>query len=355
MVSKKRFQGFLKKVLFVFISLALMLVTMALPLVMPPAQQAKASVPVFNIMDGPPGMMIGPGMLFPALNINSAADAGETLVSVRVSILVPAGSNFNPTTGLASLSASDGRAGVNVYKDNKSAGVPGFPDPPQDFRDTYLPLASAPTWNQTDNSTWQAMLTLSTPDALPVGDTGNNTGDDYFIIISASSNPPPGETFQVQIPAGGITLNAGTFPTTPQPSNPNVITIGQGGMIGTPLVISEIQTAGGGADAANDEFIELYNRTPGAISLSSWSVQYKDGASANLSSGSPAASYNLSGNISGYSYFLLANANGFDDATPPDNTYPASTFALSASGGTVFLVNNQTPLTGPSAPSILDK
>lgn len=300
-----------------------------------------------------PGMMIGPGMVFPALGFNLSTEDGGTLVSIRVNILIPSGSPFAPATGLAPLAANDGMSGLALYKDNKSAGAFGQPDPPESFQDIYLPLASTPSWSQ-NGSTYETTLTLASPSVLPSSDTGNNAGQDYFLILRTSNMPPPGATFKVQIPADGITLDTATMPASAAPASPNAITVGQGGMMGSPVVISEIQTAGG---TASDEFIELFNRTPDPVDLSSWSVQYKDGASANLSSSSPASKLNLSGTIPGNGFFLIANSSGYDygGTKSADLAYTDANFALSSTGGTVFLVNNQSALTSPTAQAIQDK
>ena len=231
-----------------------------------------------------PGMMIGPGMVFRALGLNLSTGDGGTLVSLKINVIIPGGSIFDPTTGLAPLTANDAMSGLALYKDNKSAGAFGQPDPPDSFQDIYLPLASTPSWIQNGN-TYETTLTLASPDILPSNDTDNNTGQDYFLILRTSNMPPPGATFKVQIPADGITLDTATMPASAAPASPNVITIGQGGMMGSPLVISEIQTAGGGSSVTSDEFIELFNRRSESVDLSSWSIQYKGGAAANLSSG----------------------------------------------------------------------
>jgi len=346
MLNKKQVKSLPGKATLILVASVLILCMMALPLGTFAPQPAKAAVTVSSIEGTPQGMMIGPGMLFPALDINVAAGAGETLVSVKVNILIPSGSSFDPTTCLAPLSATESRAGVTLYKDNKSVGIYGNFDP---FNDTFLPLASAPTWSP-GVSTYETTLTLANHDAVPADDTINNSGSDYFVVISTSHNPPPDATFKVQIPADGVTLDtATTFPSTASPASPNVITIGQGGMMGSPVVISEIQTAGG---TASDEFIELYNRTPGDMDLSSWSIQYKDGAADNLSASSTASSVNLSGIIPASGFFLIAN-DGYDGDKGDNVIY--INFALSASGGTVFLVDSQAALTSPTDPAIQDK
>jgi hypothetical protein len=50
----------------------------------------------------------------------------------------------------------------------------------------------------------------------------------------------------------------------------------------SPVVISQIYTAGGETDALfNRDFIELFNRGNSAVNLSGWSVQYADSMSSN--------------------------------------------------------------------------
>ncbi len=240
-----------------------------------------------------------------------------------------------------------------MYKDNKSEGGFGYPDSPEDFHDAYLPLASTPTWTQS-GSTYETTLTLASPDAVPASDTGNNAGGDYFVLISTSNTPLPCATFQVQIPTNRVTLDTTTFPSTASPASPGVITIGQGGMMGSPVVISEIQTGGG---TTSDELIELYNRTPDVVDLSSWSIQYKDGAADALSASSPASKVDLSGTMPANGFLLIANSDGYDygGTKAADVAYTNANFVLAASGGTVFLTNSPTALTSSTDSAIQDK
>ena len=92
MSNKKQIKNLGKKAIITFLASVLILSTAALPLAMLVPKPAKAAVTVSTISGAPQGMMIGPGMLFPALGINVAADAVETLVSVKVNILIPEGS-----------------------------------------------------------------------------------------------------------------------------------------------------------------------------------------------------------------------------------------------------------------------
>jgi len=73
----------------------------------------------------------------------------------------------------------------------------------------------------------------------------------------------------------------------------------------THVVISEVYGGGGntGATYTND-FIELYNPTSAAVSLSGWSVQY---ASAT---GGFTQTTNLSGSIPAYGFYLVQEAVG---------------------------------------------
>ena len=113
------------------------------------------------------------------------------------------------------------------------------------------------------------------------------------------------------------------------------------------VVISEVQTAGG---TANDEFIELYNPTGSPIDISSWSIQYRGGGATTYSK----KNFESGNSIPAHGFFLIAHAD-YDGSVTPDMSH--STFRLSATGGTVFLVNDQTKLTEDTdgGPTVVDK
>jgi hypothetical protein len=105
------------------------------------------------------------------------------------------------------------------------------------------------------------------------------------------------------------------------------------------IVISQIYGGGGnsGAPFTND-YVELFNRSASAVSVTGWSVQY---ASAT---GSSWAKANLSGTIQPGGYYLvqLAAGPGSGGSLPsPDASGPMN---MSGSQGTVALVNNQSLL-----------
>ena len=108
-------------------------------------------------------------------------------------------------------------------------------------------------------------------------------------------------------------------------------------------VIGQIQASGTTAD---DEFIVLENPTAQSIDLGSWSIQYKSANGStyykkNFTKGAAIAA--------GGTYVVC----GKDHAGACDMKH--SSFSLSSSGGTVFLVSNQILLTSSDSPAIVDQ
>ncbi len=114
------------------------------------------------------------------------------------------------------------------------------------------------------------------------------------------------------------------------------------------LVISQVYGGGGntGATYTND-FIEIFNPTGSAISLSGLSVQYNGATATTAYSVTP-----LTGTIGAGKYFLIQeySSGAVGSALPaPDAT---GTINLSASAGKVALVNSTTPLSGTTCPAL---
>lgn len=110
-------------------------------------------------------------------------------------------------------------------------------------------------------------------------------------------------------------------------------------LVSPDVVISQLYGGGGssGAPFTND-YVELFNRGAGSVSVTGWSVQY---ASAT---GSSWAKANLSGTIPAGGYYLvqLASNGSIGAALPaPDAT---GAMNMSGSSGKVALVTNQTLL-----------
>jgi len=116
----------------------------------------------------------------------------------------------------------------------------------------------------------------------------------------------------------------------------------------TDVVISQLFGGGGNAGAPlTNDYVELFNRGAGAVSVAGWSVQY---ASA---SGTSWAKANLTGSIPAGGYYLVQLAtNGSVGAALPgaDATGPMN---MSGTSGTVALVTNQTLLSCGGATACL--
>jgi len=265
-------------------------------------------------------------------------NAAATLTAVTVQIIVPSGSGFDPQYGLNTLAANDIASGVNIYQDNKVSGTAGSFDAEQDTR---LQLSAAPTWTTITGSSKQTTLTLSSPITLATDNTGSNAGSDFFIVIQTSDSPPSGSSFQVRLAANDFVTGFPTADFTTQTIN---IQSG-GGMMADTVLISEIQVEGG---AAGDEFIELYNPTSASVSLAAYSIQYKGGVAGSFEK----KNFESTNSIPAYGFFLIAPTT-YDGS--PDEDLTNGTFALSSTGGTVFLVNDQTLLTTGNEATIVDK
>ncbi len=120
------------------------------------------------------------------------------------------------------------------------------------------------------------------------------------------------------------------------------------------VVISQVYGGGGNSGATlKNDFIELFNLGPTAVSLAGWSVQYA------ATNGSTWSRTNLSGTIAPGHYYLVQEAQGSGgtiDLPTPDAT---GSLAMAATAGKVVLVDNQTTIpigtACPSGASIVDK
>lgn len=105
------------------------------------------------------------------------------------------------------------------------------------------------------------------------------------------------------------------------------------------VVISQIYGGGGNSGGQfTHDFVELFNRSTGSVSISGWTVQY---ASAT---GNSWAAANLTGSIPAGGYYLVQLAAGTGTAAnlpAPDATGPMN---MSGTSGTVALVTSQTLL-----------
>ena len=109
------------------------------------------------------------------------------------------------------------------------------------------------------------------------------------------------------------------------------------------LLISQIYGGGGNTGAVySSDYVELYNPTAAAISLSGYSIQY---ASASGTSWQAAALPNVSVAPAGYFLIKMTDASG-KSATVPSDFNASPTINMSATTGKVALSSTSTALSG---------
>ena len=116
----------------------------------------------------------------------------------------------------------------------------------------------------------------------------------------------------------------------------------------TDIVISQLYGGGGNAGAPlTNDYVELFNRGAGAVSVAGWSVQYA------AASGTSWAKANLSGTIPAGGYYLvqLATSGSVGAGLPAADA--TGTMNMSGTSGTVALVTNQTLLSCGGATACL--
>ena len=164
-----------------------------------------------------------------------------------------------------------------------------------------------------------------------------------FVVVRAENNidADPLHRFMPSIPVNGIGVTSASivsWPTDYSMMFPGVAlgAEGSGGNIdqGTPILISEIQTAASAGNTTNYEFIELYNRTDQPFDLAGVKIAYLASTTPNLDTWT--ASTTLSGTVPAFGYFLIGKNAGYDGATSTDTTY---TFSLDETGGFVGLIS----------------
>jgi uncharacterized protein len=107
------------------------------------------------------------------------------------------------------------------------------------------------------------------------------------------------------------------------------------------LVVNEVYGGGGNSGATyTNDFVEIANRGSAAVDLSGYSVQYHSGSA----SGAWQVTQ-LSGSIAPGDLYLVAEAAGAGGTQPLPTPQATGTIAMSASAGTIALVNGTSALT----------
>ncbi|WP_082624302.1 ExeM/NucH family extracellular endonuclease [Nocardioides sp. Soil805] len=108
---------------------------------------------------------------------------------------------------------------------------------------------------------------------------------------------------------------------------------------GTGLVISEVYGGGGNSGATyTNDFIELYNPTDAAISLTGHTVEYFS------SGGGSGGATTLTGSVPAKGHYLVQQAAGTGGTTPLPAPDAIGTLAMSGTNGSVALKNGTTTL-----------
>lgn len=135
--------------------------------------------------------------------------------------------------------------------------------------------------------------------------------------------------------AGEFTKVSPILPIIPPP-------IGSGP---THLVISAVQVVGA---TANDEFVKIMNPTNATVNLAGWSLQYRGSGATTFYK----KNFDSVHTVPADSTFLVAYTSS-SFAASADMVH--ASFAMSGTGGTVFLVGTTTLLTAGNETAIMDK
>src|SRR5437660_204735 len=83
--------------------------------------------------------------------------------------------------------------------------------------------------------------------------------------------------------------------------------------IASHLVISEVYGGGGNSGSVyRNDFVELYNPAPAAVTLTNWSIQYEPASG----SGSSWQKTIFSGTVAAHGFFLIQEAQGAGGSAP---------------------------------------
>ncbi|MDN3351325.1 lamin tail domain-containing protein [Actinomadura sp. DC4] len=109
----------------------------------------------------------------------------------------------------------------------------------------------------------------------------------------------------------------------------------------TSVVVNEVYGGGGNSGATyTNDFVELTNRSGAAVSLDGWSVQYHSGGATGTWQVTA-----LGGSLAPGGFYLIGEAKGAGGTQALPETQATGTIAMSATAGTIALVQGTTALT----------
>ena len=146
------------------------------------------------------------------IGLNLAGD--QTLASTTIGLIFSASGT---TTDLAALGAATS-SGIAIYRDDTGGTQGSF-----DSGDDVVPLAAAPTWVVSGTNA-TTTLTFSSEEVVPVNDTGDNSGNDYFIVIQSDDTAVNGHALLAQMIPTNIGWT-GVQPAGPTAVSTNTVTV----------------------------------------------------------------------------------------------------------------------------------
>ncbi|MCF7846910.1 MAG: Ig-like domain-containing protein [Candidatus Gracilibacteria bacterium] len=272
--------------------------------------------------------------------------SGGTLTGMNINVdeVMMGGGDFTVADDLNPLDGSN-NAGLSLWKDDGDGLF---------STSTDTKLGTQPTsWTQVadeymDGNYFSQASFTNISESIPTDYTSSLT---LFVVASAERiNQDPVNGFNVIIPKNGIQMTGGSLGNWPSdwdfftmPTWLGPVGSG-GGMMGSPLVLSEIQIAGG---TTTDEFIELYSRDMMEIDMSGaeFTLAYEAAATGNTAEelqdkANWDATFDITtGTVPGNGFYLLAHTD-YDGSPTEDATY--STFSLPEAGGFVGLFQGDT-------------
>lgn len=166
------------------------------------------------------GTLIGTGQAIKAssspvaiVGLNLAVNSGETLLSLRVKITALSG--FATSTDLIPFGTATS-SGLALYRDSKVSGLTGV----FDAADTVIPLMGVPTSTGATTT-----FTLLSPEPVPADDSGVNSGNDFFLVLTTAPSAVDAHALTVSVYPGEIYFSANTPAASPGAMTSQALTI----------------------------------------------------------------------------------------------------------------------------------